>query len=129
VPARSSFDYAIIRVVPRVEREEFVNAGVILYCLQRDFLEAAIELDEQRLRAIDPKVDLSLVKRHLAAIPRICAGGSGAGPIGQLSQKERWHWLTAPKSTIVQVSPVHAGLCESPEKAIEHLVATIVRSA
>jgi hypothetical protein len=127
VSTRTSFDYAIVRVVPRVEREEFLNAGVILYCLTRDFLGAAIELDESRLRALWPQADLALARRHLEAIPRICAGGPAAGPIGQLSQKERWHWLTAPRSTIVQVSPVHAGLCDSPEQALEHLLRTIVR--
>jgi hypothetical protein len=128
VPARSSFDYAIIRVVPRVEREEFVNAGVILYCLSRDFLGARIELDEARLLALDPTVDLRHIRRHLETLPRICAGGPAAGPIGALSQKERWHWLTAPRSTVVQVSPVHSGLCEDPEQAIEQLVASIVRA-
>ena len=125
--ARSSFDYAIVRVVPRVEREEFLNAGVILYCLSRDFLGAAIEIDEARLRALCPTADPALVRRHLEAIPRICQGGRDAGPIGQLSQKERWHWLTAPRSTIVQVGPVHSGLCDSPEQALEHLMRTMVR--
>jgi hypothetical protein len=127
VPARSSFDYAIVRVVPRVEREEFINAGVILYCLTSRFLAARVELDERRLLALAPEVDMALVRAHLAAIPRICAGGAEAGPIGQLPQKERWHWLVAPRSTILQTSPVHSGLCEDPAQALERLMDTMVR--
>ncbi|SEU35948.1 DUF3037 domain-containing protein [Stigmatella erecta] len=125
--ARSSFDYAIVRVVPRVERGEFINAGVILYCLTSRFLTAQVALDEQRLRALAPEVDVALVRGHLESIPRICAGGRGAGPIGQLPQKERWHWLVAPRSTILQTSPVHSGLCEEPGRALEHLMERMVR--
>lgn len=127
MPARSSFDYAVIRVVPRVEREEFINAGVLLYCLSRSFLEARIELDRERLKALDPNVDLALVEEHLASVPLLCAGGPAAGPIGALSQKERFHWLVAPRSTILQTSAVHSGLCEDPEKALEHLLDRMVR--
>lgn len=127
MPARCSFDYALIRVVPRVEREEFINAGVILYCLTRRFLEARVELDERRLLALAPDADVELVRSHLEAIPRLCAGGKGAGPIGQLPQKERFHWLVAPKSTIIQTGPVHTGLCHEPESALEHLLRTMVR--
>ncbi len=127
MPARCSFDYAIIRVVPRVEREEFINAGAILYCLSRRFLEARVELDERRLLALAPDADVELVKSHLEALPLLCAGGKGAGPIGQLSQKERFHWLVAPKSTILQTGPVHSGLCHEPESALEHLLRTMVR--
>jgi hypothetical protein len=127
VPARSSFDYAIVRVVPRVERGEFINAGVILFCLTSRFLEAKVELDERRLLALEPEVDLALVRAHLEAIPRICTGGRAAGPIGQLPQKERWHWLVAPRSTIIQTSPVHSGLCEDPAQALEHLMDRMVR--
>ena len=127
MPAHNSFDYAIIRVVPRVEREEFINAGVILYCLTRRFLDARVELDERRLLALEPEVDLELVRGHLSAIPRICAGGRAAGPIGQLPQKERWHWLVAPRSTILQTSPVHSGLCEDPAPSLEHLMDRMVR--
>ncbi|EAU67931.1 DUF3037 domain-containing protein [Stigmatella aurantiaca] len=125
--ARSSFDYAIVRVVPRVERGEFINAGVILYCLTSRFLAARVELDEKRLAALAPEVDMELVRGHLESIPRICAGGRGAGPIGQLPQKERWHWLVAPRSTILQTSPVHSGLCEAPDRALEHLMERMVR--
>lgn len=125
--ARSSFDYAIVRVVPRVERGEFLNAGVILYCLTSRFLSAQVVLDEKRLLALAPEVDVALVRGHLESIPRICAGGRGAGPIGQLPQKERWHWLVAPRSTILQTSPVHSGLCEEPGRALEHLMERMVR--
>lgn len=127
MPAHSSFDYAIVRVVPRVERGECINAGVILFCLTKRFLAAKVELDERRLLALAPDVDLELVRGHLEAIPRICAGGRPAGPIGQLPQKERWHWLVAPRSTIIQTSPVHSGLCEDPAQALEHLMDRMVR--
>jgi hypothetical protein len=127
MPARSSFDYAIIRVVPRVEREEFMNAGAILLCRTRSFLEARVELDTARLMAFAPWLDLAEVREHLDAIPLICTGGPEAGPIGSLSQSERFHWLVAPRSTIIQTSPVHSGLCTDPALALEHLMATMVR--
>jgi hypothetical protein len=128
VPAPSSFDYAVVRVVPRVEREEFLNAGVILFCLERDFLGARVALDRERARVIFPGLDLALVEEHLAVIPRICAGGEGAGPIGRLSLRERWHWLVAPRSTVLQVSPVHSGLCEAPAAALDRLFERMVES-
>ena len=127
MPAHNSFDYAIIRVVPRVDREEFINAGVILYCLTRRYLEARVELDERRLLALAPDADVELLRGHLESIPRLCAGGKAAGPIGQLPQKERFHWLVAPRSTMLQTGPVHSGLCEEPAKAIEHLMQRLVR--
>ncbi|PTL77328.1 DUF3037 domain-containing protein [Vitiosangium sp. GDMCC 1.1324] len=127
MPAHSSFDYAVIRVVPRVEREEFINVGVILYCLTRRVLDARVELDERRLLALAPDADVELIRSHLASIPRICAGGKAAGPIGQLPQKERFHWLVAPRSTMLQTGPVHSGLCEEPAKALEHLMDRMVR--
>jgi Protein of unknown function (DUF3037) len=126
VPAHTSFDYAIIRVVPRVEREEFINAGVILYCLKHRFLDARVALDEQRLLALAPDADVELLRSHLESIPRLCAGGKAAGPIGQLPQKERFHWLVAPRSTMIQTGPVHSGLCEEPAKSIEHLMQRMV---
>ena len=126
MPALSSFDYAIVRVVPRVEREEFINAGVILYCLTQRFLAARVALDPQRLLALDPGADVELVQGHLESIPRVCAGGRGAGPIGQLPQKERFHWLVAPRSTILQTSPVHSGLCADPQAALDALFARMV---
>ena len=123
-----SYDYAVIRVVPRVEREEFVNVGVIVYCAARDFLEARIELDEQRLLAIDSTLDLESIRMHLASILGICLGGAEAGPIGRLSPSERFHWLVAPRSTIIQTSPAHAGRCTDPTDVLEHLLETMVRS-
>jgi hypothetical protein len=126
VPAQPSFDYAVVRVVPRVERDEFVNAGVILFCSERDFLAAKVQLDRARLRALFPEVDVALVEEHLAAVPRIAAGGEGSGPIGRLTTRERFHWLVAPRSTIIQVSPVHAGLCDDPALALERLFARMV---
>jgi hypothetical protein len=127
MPARSSFDYAVIRVVPRVERGELINAGVILFALAKDFLAARVEVNEPRLLALWPEVDLDLVRQHLEAIPRICAGAPDAGPIGKLSLRERFHWLVAPRSTIIQVSPVHSGLCDHPERALDELFHQAVR--
>jgi hypothetical protein len=124
VPA--SYDYAILRVVPRVEREEFVNVGVILFCLERDFLGARIGPCRDRVRAIYPGADVEEIEDHLAAVPRICEGGSAAGPIGKLSRRERFHWLVAPRSTVVQVSPVHTGLCEDPALALDDVFAKMV---
>lgn len=122
MPVPSSFDYAIVRVVPRVERGEFINAGVIVFCLEHKFLEARVSVDEARLKALWPAIDLDLVRRHLEAIPRVAAGDPSAGPIAQLSQRERFHWLVSPRSTIIQVSPVHTGLCEErPGGVLEEL--------
>jgi len=127
VPALHSFDYGVLRIVPCQERGEFVNAGVILSCPPQDFLEARIELDERRLIALDPGVNLDAVRGHLASIPLICTGGPQAGPIGQLSRRERFHWLVAPRSTIIQVSPVHTGRCTDLNGTLEHLLNTMVR--
>lgn len=121
-----AFDYAVVRVVPHVEREEFINVGVVLFCHACDFLDARIELNEARLVALAPAVELTLVREHLAALRRICAGGVDAGPIGQLPLRERWHWLVAPRSTILQTSAAHTGLCENPESALERLIRTVV---
>jgi Protein of unknown function (DUF3037) len=120
------YDYAVVRVVPKVDREEFINAGVIVSCPDLSFLEARIKLNQSRLLALDPEVDLDLVRKHLAAIPIICRGGDGAGSIGQLPQRQRFHWLVAPRSTIIQTSPVHTGRCGDPAAALDHLVATMV---
>ena len=121
---KSSFDYAVIRVVPHVEREEFMNVGIILFCRTQRFLEARIELDLNRLLGLDPDIDVAQLQANLEVIPQICAG---AGPIGQLDLTERFHWLVAPRSTIIQASPVHTGLCDDPEEALEHLMDTTVR--
>jgi hypothetical protein len=127
VRALHTYDYAIVRVVPRVERGEFVNAGIILSCDIERILEARIELDEKALLGLDADVDLDMVRSILATIPAICGGGSGAGPIGRLSARERFHWLVAPKSTIVQTSPVHTGQCPDPREALEHLMDRMIR--
>jgi Protein of unknown function (DUF3037) len=124
----SSYDYAIVRVVPRVEREEFVNVGVIVSCPAMDFLQARIELDEQRLKALDPNIDVEAIAKHLASIPAICSGGSQGGPIGRLSRRERFDWLVAPRSTIIQTSKVHTGRCSDPAALLEHLLNAMVRS-
>ena len=128
MPTHSSYDYAIVRVVPRVEREEFINAGVILSCQAQDYLGARIELDERRLLALDANVDLETVRANLASIPIVCAGGPAAGPIGKLAPRERFHWLVAPRSTIIQTSPVHSGRCQDPAAALDHLVQTMVKA-
>jgi hypothetical protein len=127
VPALRTYDYAVVRVVPRVERGEFVNAGIILSCDIERILLAGIELDEAALLALDAHVDLDLVRDVLASIPAICAGGAAAGDIGKMSPRERFHWLVAPRSTIVQTSPVHTGQCADPAAALEHLLQTMVR--
>ena len=127
MPDHYPYDYAVFRVVPRVEREEFVNVGVIVSCPDRNFLEARFEVDEQRLKALDAGIDIEAIRGHLASIPAICAGGDQAGPIGNLSQRERFHWLVAPRSTTIQVSPVHTGSCSDPVDVLEHLLNTMVR--
>ncbi len=126
MPEQRAFDYAIVRVVPQVERGEFVNVGVILFCRTRQFLQARLHLDAQRLAALDPTLDLKLVQEHLELIPRICAGGAGAGALGELSQSERFHWLVAPRSTVVQISPVHSGVGDDPQAALDDLYYRLV---
>ena len=128
MPDRCKYDYAVVRVVPRVEREEFVNAGVIVSCPALAFLEARIELDERRVLALDPTVDIQAIREHLATIPVICAGGDMAGPIGRLPMRERFHWLTAARSTIIQTSPPHRGLRHAPDAALERLIDKVVRA-
>ncbi len=122
------FDYAIIRIVPHEERGEFINAGILLFCRSRKFLAARFAFDPRRLAALAPDVDAQIVQRHLDAIPRVCAGGAEAGPIGLLPIEERFRWLTAPRNTIVQPSPIHTGLCDDPAAMLDHLVATMVLS-
>lgn len=126
--APCTYDYAIVRVVPRVERGEFVNAGAIVCCRSVDFLAARIELDEARLLALDPAADLNALRATLDAIPRVCAGGAAAGALGTLGARARFDWLVAPRSSSVQVSPVHTGRCSDPAAALEHLVETMVRA-
>ena len=125
--ALRTYDYAIVRVVPRVERGECLNAGIILSCDVERILQASIELDESALLALDAGADMEVVRAALASIPKICAGGPEAGPIGRLSPRERFHWLVSPKSTIVQASAVHTGQCSDIDAALEQLMAKMVR--
>jgi hypothetical protein len=124
-----TYDYAVIRVVPRVEREEFVNVGVILSCPALDLLDARIELDAARVMALDPTLDLDDLRRHLDTIPRICRGGDDAGPIGKLPPRERFRWLTAVRSTVIQCSAVHTGRCDEADVTIDALMERMVRVA
>lgn len=128
MPGEHTYDYAIIRVVPRVERGELINVGVILSCPAVAFLDARIELDDSRLLALDPSADVEATRANLDMIPRVCRGGADAGPIGELPQRGRFHWLVSPRSTIIQVSAVHTGRTDDPEKALERLLETMVRS-
>jgi hypothetical protein len=127
VPADLTYDYSVIRVVPRVDRGEQINVGVILSCPDTEFLEARIELDESVLLAIDKNVDLAAVRTHLNAIDAICRGGAEAGPIGLLPARGRFRWLVSPRSTIVQPSPVHTGRTSDPLACLEQLMDRIVR--
>ena len=128
MPAHSTYDYAIVRVVPHVDRGEFINVGVIVSCTGRQFLKARIELDEARVLALAPDLDLTSIRRALAALPVICAGGAEAGAFGQLGARQRFDWLVAPRSASIQTSPVHSGLCTDLDAALEHLMARMVRS-
>ena len=125
-PPRSAFQYAIVRVLPRVERGECLNVGVILLCRARRYLGARIALHEERLIAFAPDLDPATIRPHLDAIERVAAGDPAAGPIARLSQPERFHWLVAPASTIIQASEVHSGLCNDPAAELDHLIATLV---
>lgn len=125
----SSFDYAVIRVVPRVERGEFINAGVILFCRELRFLGARVGLDEERLRVLAPWIDPDEVREHLSVIPLVTAGSSAAGPIAQLDPAGRFHWLVAPRSTIIQTSPVHSGLCTDPATMLHRIFESVVETS
>lgn len=123
----TSYDYAIIRLVPRVEREEFINVGVILFCRTRRFLDARLEVDSKRLSAFAPHLDSGEIEQHLALIPLICQGKAKQDTIAQWSLAQRFHWLTAPRSAIIQTSPVHSGICHEPAAALEQLLDKMVR--
>lgn len=127
MPTLHTYDYAIVRVVPRVERGEFINAGVVVSCKGAGYLKAAIELDEARLRALDPGAYIEAIRATLATLPAICEGGAAAGALGRLSPRERFDWLVAPRSTSIQTSPVHSGLCDDLGSALERLMKRMVR--
>lgn len=127
MPAEHTYDYAIIRVVPRVERGEQINVGVILSCEALGYLDARIELDETALHAIDPAADVATLREHLAIIPRVCRGGADAGPIGELPPRGRFRWLVSPRSTIIQPSAVHTGRTGDPAACLEKLMDRVVR--
>jgi hypothetical protein len=125
--ADQPFQYAIIRVVPRVERGECMNAGVVLLCRSKRFLAARVGLDVARLQALAPGIDPATIEEHLAAIERVAAGDPEAGPIARLGQGERFHWLVAPSSTVIQPSEVHTGLSHDPGAELNHLFERLVR--
>ena len=126
MPSRSPFQYAVVRVVPRVERGERINAGVILLCRPRRYLAARTRLDAARLAALAPDLDAAEVRRYLDAFERIAAGDRTAGPIARLAAPERFHWLVSPSSTIIQPSEVHTGLTDDPAAELESLFADLV---
>jgi hypothetical protein len=126
MPSRSPFQYAIVRIVPRVERGERINAGVILLCRPKRYLAARTALDDARLRALDPDCDPASIRPHLAAIERVAAGDDAAGPIARLTQAERFHWLVSPSSTIIQPSEVHTGLTDDPAAELDQLFRALV---
>jgi Protein of unknown function (DUF3037). len=128
VPAiRSPFEYAILRVVPREDRGEAFNAGIVLHSRARRYLGAKVELDADVLQVLAPGCDPAVVQAQLETIPRMCAGDPATGPIAALSRPERFHWLVSPSSTVVQASAVHTGLTDDPGATLEHLFATLVR--
>jgi hypothetical protein len=127
VPADYHYDYSIIRVVPRVERGEQINVGVILSCSDVDFLDARIELDENAVLGVDATIDLEAVRANLDAIPKMCRGGADLGPIGELPSRGRFRWLVSPRSTVIQPSPVHTGRTADPAACLERLMEKLVR--
>jgi hypothetical protein len=126
VPGREPFQYAIVRVVPHVERGECLNAGVVLFCRQLGFLGAQVALDEGALRALAPDCAPDAVRDQLAAVEAVAAGADGGGPVAAMAASERFHWLVAPSSTIVQPSPVHTGLTSDPAAELDRLFAALV---
>ena len=127
MPAEYTYDYAIVRIVPRVERGERKTVGVILSCPEHHSLDARIELDEPRLLALDPAVDLETMRANLATIPAVCRGGPEAGPIGELAPRSRFRWLVSPRSTMIQISPVHTGRTGDPAASLDRLLDKMVR--
>lgn len=127
MPERYLFEYAVIRVVPHVEREEFLNVGIILFCASQKFLKTMYELDEARLSILCDKIDFVEVKEHVQSFDKICRGGNNSGPIGKLSMAERFRWLTAARSTMIQTSKVHPGLCIDANEMLERLFTQLVK--
>jgi DUF3037 family protein len=127
VSVEYTYDYSIVRVVPRVDRGERINVGVILSCSEMNFLDARIELDEAALRALDPAADVAAIRANLDTIPAVCRGGPAAGPIGDLPARGRFRWLVSPRSTIIQPSAVHTGRTSDPAASLEHLMDRVVR--
>lgn len=127
MPDPCAYDYAVLRVVPHVERGECINAGIIVCSTRRQYLKARVELDEARLLALDPAADLATLRAGLQAVVRVCEGGPAAGPLGELPLRARFDWLVAPRSTMIQTSPVHAGRASDPDAALERLMQHMVR--
>jgi hypothetical protein len=127
VPVEHTYDYAIIRIVPRVDRGECLNAGIVLSCPHLEFLQACVVFDAARVSALDSSADLEAIEGHLHSIVRICQGGPDAGAVGELPQRARFHWLVSPRSTVIQMSPVHTGRTSDPAAALARLVETMVR--
>ena len=124
--APNSYDYALIRLVPSVERGECLNVGVILFCRTLGFLGARIHLNATRALALSPDLDLAAIRQQLDTMMLICKGGPEAGDLGKMTQSERFQWLVSPRSTVIQISPVHEGVGDDPEAALEHLLKTMV---
>lgn len=122
-----AYEWVVVRLVPRVERCEFINVGAIVYCQALDYLAAAIALDDTRARALDPGLDVAAVRTHLEALSRLCDGDEAAGASAARSLGDRFRWLTAPRSTMVQTSPIHTGLTDDPARELDRLVDTMVR--
>ena len=129
MPSRDPFSYSVVRVVPDIEREEFLNAGLVLFCRGRRYLQARTSLDGRRLTSILADADVDAIKDQLALVGRIAAGEVARGPLGSMSQSERFHWLTTPRSTVVQPGPIHGGMTDDPATTFEHLYATLVERA
>jgi hypothetical protein len=126
VASECTYDYAVVRIVPDVARGELLNAGIVLFARSHDALLARIALDEARLGALAPGADMDAIRAHLEAIERICAGGDAAGPHAHLTASERFHWLTSPRSTVIQLSPVHSGICDDPAAEADRLFERLV---
>ena len=120
------YEYAVIRVVPRVEREEFLNTGVVLYCAKKRFLKAVFELDQKRFNAFTEELDTEEIEKHLQSFVKICDGTDDSGPIGRLDAASRFRWLTAARSTVIQASKVHPGFCKDPEETLMRLFKQLV---